>query len=212
MLKNTYGFLAQINKLIVLYFIMKLYLTSAASKVMDKIDIESGKKVAFISTAANPYLDKWFVEKDRKALIKKELNVIDFDIMGKNSDELFEQLKDYDVIFVAGGNTFYLLDKMKSTGFDEVLVKLLEKGIIYVGSSAGSIVVCPDISYASSIDDSSKVPDLKDYSGLNFISSYILPHYKEKYNNIIEENKNFDFITLTDSELLIVDGSNVKKI
>ena len=45
-----------------------------------------------------------------------------------------------DIIFVEGGNTFYLLKAMRACNFEKIIRKLLKEGKVYIGASAGSIV------------------------------------------------------------------------
>ena len=54
-------------------------------------------------------------------------------------------LEDKDAVYVEGGNTFYLLKAVRESGFDQVIKKLIERGVAYVGSSAGSYIACPTI-------------------------------------------------------------------
>lgn len=195
---------------------MKLYLTSIAASVINKIDFGNSKKVAFIPTAADPYEDKSFVDADRDALLKKGFEVIDIDIKNANEIELQKKLSQFDIIFVAGGNTFYLLEKMQKCGFDKILPGLLTKGIIYIGSSAGSVVVGPSIDYVQTVDDPKKA-DLSNFEGLGIVNFRILPHYGnekylEKFNEIIQKYKEYSIITLTDDELIIVEDNTHRKI
>lgn len=45
----------------------------------------------------------------------------------------------FDAVYVAGGDTRYLLRRMKEAGFGAVLERFFESGGVYVGVSAGSI-------------------------------------------------------------------------
>jgi len=124
----------------------KLFLASVVANTIEKfIEIllksPDKLKVAFIPTAADPYKDKWFIEEDRNKLKEKGFNVKDVDIKGKTEQELLQELKDTDIIFVAGGNTFYLLEKARESGFERIEKEFVEKGVIYVGSSAGATLV-----------------------------------------------------------------------
>jgi dipeptidase E len=51
-----------------------------------------------------------------------------------------ERIEKADVLFVVGGHTDYLMNLFHTTGFDRLLVKLL-KTKVYVGSSAGSMII-----------------------------------------------------------------------
>lgn len=202
----------------------KLFLASVVSNTIEKL-LEILPKpsneltVAFIPTAADPYEDKWFVEDDRNKLKEKSFNLKDIDIKGKTRRELEDDLKDIDIVFVAGGNTFYLLEKARESGFDEIVKELVQKGVIYVGSSAGATFVCPTIEPVKTLDDPSKAPSLKSFEGLNLVDFVILPHYgkekyKAKYEKIIKEygNLGFKLIPLTDEQAIIVEGENYRII
>jgi len=51
------------------------------------------------------------------------------------------QVEEADVLFVGGGNEFYLSYWMEKSGLFDLLPGLLGQGGVYVGSSAGSMVV-----------------------------------------------------------------------
>ncbi|OIP74974.1 MAG: hypothetical protein AUK06_02545 [Parcubacteria group bacterium CG2_30_36_18] len=199
----------------------KLFLASIVSNTIEKlIEILPGSSdklaVAFIPTAADPYEDKWFVDEDRDKLKEKGFNVKDVDIKGKTEQELLEELKDVDIIFVAGGNTFYLLEKSRESGFDKIVKELIQKGVIYVGSSAGATLAGPDIEPIKTLDDPSKAPSLKSFNGLNLVDFIILPHFEEKnrkeYGEIIRENseKGYKLIILTDNQAVVVEDEEFK--
>ena len=48
-----------------------------------------------------------------------------------------------DGVFVTGGNTFRLVDKLQKTGLDKAIRKKVRAGMPYMGSSAGTNVACP---------------------------------------------------------------------
>lgn len=195
---------------------MKFLLTSMYSNVSDKL-LELIKEkpenitVAFIPTAADVYEDKWFVDLDRNKLLEQGFKIKDINLTSKNSKELEEEMSDCSVIFVGGGNVFYLLQEVRKSGLDKVITNLLKKEIIYVGSSAGSLLVGPDIEVVSTLDDILKAPELKNYKGLNLVGFIVLPHYgkpknEDKYQQIMNNAsvKGFKTKTLKDDEYLIV--------
>lgn len=200
----------------------KLFLASVASNTIEefiKILPEPPNKltVAFIPTAADPYEDKWFVEEDRNKLKEKGFNVRDVDLKNKTEQELSAELEGIDILFVAGGNTFYLLQKVRESGFDKIAKEVVQKGIIYVGSSAGATLACPTIEPIKTLDDSSKAPSLKSFEGLKLVDFVILPHfgkekYKAKYEKIMKEytNAGYKVIPLTDNQAIAVEGDEYK--
>lgn len=76
-------------------------------------------KLGHIITAAKPekYLD--YLDKDRRQMIDLGIQVENIDIAGKNEGEVRDLLKDKDVVYVQGGNTFYLLKHVRESGFDK---------------------------------------------------------------------------------------------
>lgn len=140
-------------------------------------------------------------------------NVIDIDISKESKEEIIEKFNIVDVIFVAGGNCFYLLQQLK---IKDVLQELIEfaNNKIYIGSSAGSCITCPSIDYAEKLDDISQAPLLSNCNAMNLVDFYILPHYnsKEKYTKLADEIEssynNYKFIKLSNEQAIIVDNMN----
>lgn len=62
-----------------------------------------------------------------------------------DSKILKNKLANVDIIDVPGGDVNYLLDWAKIAKLDKYLKDLLDKGVVYVGSSAGTGLVVPDI-------------------------------------------------------------------
>lgn len=59
-------------------------------------------------------------------------------------------------IFIGGGNTYRLLDELNKTGMLQAIKQKIDKGMPYLGSSAGTIIACPTI--ATTNDMHSRVP------------------------------------------------------
>lgn len=51
----------------------------------------------------------------------------------------FEELNQFDAVFVSGGDVSVLCREMSRTGFDRILNNAIKNGLIYVGISAGSM-------------------------------------------------------------------------
>ncbi len=198
---------------------MKILLTSVYANIADKLlelidDKPENITVAFIATAADVYLFKWFVDADRNKLIEQGFKIKEISLQSKNSEALEKEMSDCSVIFVAGGNVFYLLQEVRKSDFDKVIEKMRDKDIVYVGSSAGSVLAGPDIELASALDDPSKAPELEDYRGLNLVDFVVLPHYgnakyEEKYKQIMDRAsaKGLKTKTLRDDEYSLASGA-----
>lgn len=199
---------------------MKLYLASYAMVSMAKIIKHeerdfAGKKAVFIPTAGDPYDNKDFVETDRIALEKYGLDVVEMDIKDKNEEEIRKTIVGADIVLVAGGDTFYLMEKLKESGTDKVIKEFIEKNGIYIGSSAGSIVCCPTIEGAEEFDNPNLAPKLDNFNGLGIFKDVIIPHtHKEKYFERVKkttarlESKGYKVYHLTDDDVLFFDGDS----
>ena len=144
--------------------------------------------VCHIPTAADPEEDKWFIEASKDEFKEIGLNFFDLDLKSENKDSLIRKLAPVDVIYINGGNTFYLLDWVRRSGFDKVVPKLLEEGKIYVGASAGTVLAGPDIAIAGWDPDGDKnTVGLTNLCGLNLVPFAIAPHFVEKDRKLLEE-------------------------
>lgn len=199
---------------------MKLYLASYAMVSMAKIIKHegcdfAGKKAIFIPTAGDPYSNKDFVEADKIALKKYGLDIVEMDIKNKNEEEIRKTIVSADIVLVAGGDTFYLMEKLKESGADKVIKDFIENNGIYIGSSAGSIICCPTIEGAEEFDNPNLAPKLDNFNGLGIFRNVIIPHaQKEKYFERIRraterlESKGFKVYPLTDDDILFFDGNS----
>lgn len=199
---------------------MKLYLASYAMVSMAKIIKHEGrdfvgKKAIFIPTAGDPYDNKDFIEADRIALEKYGLDVVEMDIKNKNEEEIRKAIVGADIVLVAGGDTFYLMAKLKENGADKVIKDFIEKNGIYIGSSAGSIICCPTIEGAEEFDNPNLAKELDNFDGMGVFKDVIIPHtQKEKYFERIRraterlESKGYKVYPLTDDDVLFFDGDS----
>lgn len=192
---------------------MKLFLTSTAANVIDKIVPKLPKKpedtlVAFIPTAGDVYINAPWVEDDFKKLTDAKFKIKMLDIEDTDKNDINTALEGIDVVFVAGGNTFYLLDQSRKSGFDKALKNIIDD-IVYIGSSAGSVIAGPDLKPVEIFDDPN-VAQLSDTKGFGFVDFVVLPHFgKEKYGpyhkKVLEEyGDKYEIIPLTDEQYILV--------
>lgn len=134
-------------------------------------------RLAFVPTAGTPYDDQSFVTRDREFLVSMGFRVVDVPLEGQDQTGLRRQLQETDAIFVAGGNTFYLLQQARKSGFDGLVAELVNEGTPYIGASAGAVLVGPSIAPAQNLDDPAAAPGLTDFTGLGLIDFVVLPHY-----------------------------------
>ena len=104
------------------------------------------------------------------------LIVDELDVSTASRKTVMEKLTKNDMIFVGGGNTFFLLQELKRSGADKIIAQEVEKGKLYIGESAGAIAACPDIGYSAEMDVPEKAPELTDYTGMGLVDFYVVPH------------------------------------
>ena len=199
----------------------KLFLASSfkdVASIFEKFANEElkGKTVSFIPTASIPESYKSYVGAGRKALEKLGLTVDDLEISKATAEEISIKLKQNDYIYITGGNTFYLLQELKRTGTDKLIIEEINSGKLYIGESAGSMIVSPNIEYAKGLDNCKKAPDLESFSALNVVDFYPLPHYtnfpfkKAVEKTIAKYESELTLCPISNSQVILVSGTEMK--
>ncbi len=153
---------------------------SVAQGIFKKIGKEKPLKTLCIKTATEDREEQrdlsWF-EDDKNGLKDAGFELVIFTVTGKSESELSEALDSVDVVFVSGGNTFYLLQESQKTGFIKIIQEKVENGLPYIGSSAGSVIAGPDLEPILGIDNVELAPELNGYTGYNLVDFCVLPHW-----------------------------------
>jgi dipeptidase E len=75
-----------------------------------------GKTVTFIPTAAIPDKLDFHIRYSKELLAKMGLIVYELEISTASHSDIVKKLENNEYIYVAGGNTFFLLQEMNRTG------------------------------------------------------------------------------------------------
>lgn len=193
-----------------------LFLTSNGVPALDAIIPllpfkPKGKKVSYVTTASvvNGVVPEG-MSTNINIIEKAGFTVDRIDISTLTPEGMDEAFSSCDLIWVGGGNTLYLLQQVRKSGFDKFVTKKIVEGVPYVGSSAGSIILGPDLEFELY---ASRTPELTSYEGLNLFPYAPYVHFdaewtKELYADILkfslENNKSF--ITLRDDQFIYVTG------
>ncbi|MGG0177494.1 Type 1 glutamine amidotransferase-like domain-containing protein [Gottfriedia acidiceleris] len=134
----------------------------------------SSMNVGVITTASQQK------EKNKFAIKAKQ----DFNQMGINSVEFIdlefesaEKLEKYNIIYINGGNPFYLLHHIRKSGADLIFRRLTENNVIIVGVSAGAVVLGPNLNIVNYFTPQMNIVDIKDLTALEITDKIIFPHY-----------------------------------
>lgn len=204
---------------------MKLLLTSAglSNETLRNtfLGLLKGKvhrsKVAFISTASNVEGDRSYVQEDIENLQRtgiREIDDIDISRLG-DKDRWLEVLKRTNVVWVEGGNTFYLLKWFRESGLNKSIGDIL-KDKVYVGVSAGSVIAGPSIELAGWKPAGDKnVANLKDLTGLNLVDFEIFPHFELSHKILLEKYTKYvgyPIYILDNSMAVLVEGDKISLV
>lgn len=170
-------------------------------------------RVALIPTANYPVIDKEYIAAviSDFGLLGMAVNVVD--LKEENERTLDEKLSPADVIYVDGGNPYWLLDWARESGFDRVIRRLLDQGKTYVGVSAGSLITGPDIGYLRRAEGSKT--DVVDIAALGLVEFGILPHYTYDDPSCLaswSRDVAFPIVALTDRQVVLVNGGECRII
>jgi dipeptidase E len=206
---------------------MKLLLTSSGlrwqgslkirKEFIKLLDKPAGKIKVLVIRTIRKKSDKKRINKVIRALRKtgiKKQNIIDANISKNIKGIKFK--KSFDVIYFCGGNTFYILDRIRKTGFDRLIKDHIKKGKLYLGVSAGSMIVHKTIEPAGigKFGDKNDI-NLKNLQGLGVVNFTIFPHYKkyqEKEIKSFEKTVNYPCYRLRDKQAILVIGNKLKRI
>lgn len=159
----------------------KLFLTSYFAEVASAIASFDkrleGKKVTFIPTASIPEEITFYVEDAKKELEQLGLIVDELEVSKASVDEIKDKLQNNEYIYVTGGNTYFLLQELRRSGADKTLLEQIRLGKPYIGESAGTVILSPNIAYIREMDNPDAAKNLESYEGLNLVHFYPLPHY-----------------------------------
>ncbi|MFO3715727.1 MULTISPECIES: Type 1 glutamine amidotransferase-like domain-containing protein [Anaerococcus] len=144
------------------------------------IEKYQAREITFVATAAevSPYTQ--YVDDAREYFIKKGFEIKDLKVNKLEQSDAKEIISDTEILYVSGGNTFYLLQELKKKNLLELIKERVDKGMVYVGESAGSIIASPNIEYIKYMDDPKAAPELKSTTALNLVEFYPLPHWGEE--------------------------------
>jgi dipeptidase E len=127
-------------------------------------------------------------------------------------------LQEVDAVFVGGGNTFRLLKALYDFDLLEATISAVERGLPYIGSSAGAIVAGPSLRTTKDMP----VVQPPSFAALGIVDFQISPHYldpdpssthmgetqEERILQFLEENDT-PVVGLREGGMLRVEGGAV---
>jgi len=203
---------------------MRMFLASTLSDTIDLFVLRAGinnSRVLFVANPADPFKSKRWVNKDRKAFLSHGFEVEDVDFRRITSVEFKKRMKEFDILHICGGSALYILKLLKDKKMFMVIKNAINNNqIIYTGTSAGSMIMAPNISFACDDEDEQKagmVGKLKDMDGIGLSPFYIMCHAQEKeyipstIRNMNKLHKNkLPILFLNDNMALWFEGKKIE--
>lgn len=213
-----------------LFLTSSIGLPGVGESIRAKLGHDKTLKTVFISTPVEGESDKsdlsW-VDEEKVGLRKNNFDIFDYTITGKNLLEIKEDLKDVEVLYIAGGNNFYLKEKSNESEFGTVVKEFVASGKIYIGTSCGSQIMGDDMSPILSMSDLDVLAQPVDMKGFGLVNFTIIPHWgsEEFRENRLNETSfdqmygstdsliainNFQYIEVINDKFRIIDVRNEK--
>lgn len=213
---------------------MRLYLSSAGignhlTKLVEMVG--DRRKMLYVNNAKD-FLSE--AERDEHTAEKKqEFESYGFEFYELDLREYFdpkkrtvlgEILKETDLLWLGGGNTFLLRRAMAYSGLDNIVSELLKHdAFVYGGSSAGAIVATKTLHGTEYGDDPYELVDGYNeeiiWDGLGLIYLQLVPHFNSDwFGNEAQamvdalETIGLKYETLEDGQVYIVDGEYEEKL
>lgn len=172
--------------------------------------LAGARRIAFVPFAAHD-LDAYAQK------MRERMGRMGFEVLSLH--HLPGALDSADAVFVGGGNTFRLLHRLYERDLLEPIRTAVNRGMPYVGSSAGSIVAGPTI---KTTKDMPVVQPLS-FDAFGFLDFHISPHYldpdpgskhmgetqEERIGHFLEENDG-RVVGLREGSLLRVENASVE--
>ncbi len=187
-----------------------------ASNIIDNFLPKPLKKsrILYITTASKKVNDNSYVAITRQKIAELSFSYTEIDIVGKTEEELKKALSLCDIVYVEGGNTFYLLKAVRGSGFEKVVKEAIDNGVVYWGVSAGSYIACPSIVVATWSDRFDRF-GVTDWSAMNLVPFLIKAHYTTDMLKSLKERAcdlQIPMRLLNDKQAVIVIGGEAKII
>jgi len=175
-------------------------------------DSLSHKSVAIVTTAAEGKENNKYSKLAESQFRELGFDTVDF--IDIENDQRADFSK-YSVIYVCGGNTFKLLKYAREANFKDAIIKLLERGGIYIGVSAGAIILAPTIQIAASVDPEPNEVGITDLEGLRLINFEVHPHYDPSHDKELafyQKTTTNKVVRISNSQAVIISGTEQQTI
>lgn len=154
--------------------------------------ISKNKKIMILANAApkgtGNYIARENVKNNFLNIGASTVDIVDID------ESNIHSILDYDIIYGLGGNPTHLIELNNKLPLKKYLIEFLKRGI-YIGESAGSIILCDDLKWVYTIKKGTKAKydvELDTYKELNLTTTKVLPHYNKLAETVKQKALNYE--------------------
>ena len=204
-------------------FLYSMSFNKHQAESLTKLVGKKAKDISFavIENAADvePGSETW-LDGFREMLLANGYHIEQLDLRKwtNNHDGLYEKLASKDVIWIGGGNTYYLRWILKETGADGIIQTLVGKGQVYAGWSAGALIAGPTIAFIDEMEPRKVAPEII-LNGLNLFDTVVIPHIDNREFAVAAvktkdqyQLAGYNTVTLADNQVLVVNGNKQQVI
>lgn len=199
---------------------MKLLLSSAGLENLEvkkvfqeKIKLLKNKRIGVFCYEMKSGFAEWL--ESLTAILKDVDSEIEIVFLNLSEDIDQKSLPDCGAYYVSGGNTFFILSRIKKLGLDKFLSREIDNDKFYFGVSAGSMILGQDIKRFSELLNDKNEAALEDCSGFKKVPFDIVPHYKESMEDgilAIYENDENPVVAISDNQAVLVTDEEMEII
>jgi dipeptidase E len=180
----------------------------------------SQTRVSLIDNAADVITDGpdgWVVEiRNSIRNLGFNVNVVDLREFIHRPNELETILSASDLLWVGGGNMYYLRWLLREVNADAIIKRLVENGAVYCGWSAGACVVGPTLLEGEKMDDITQAKEVI-YEGLQLVDFVMVPHIdSELFSHNAQDwerrlkQRGFKTIPLKDDQAILINEDTLR--
>ncbi|WP_042220677.1 Type 1 glutamine amidotransferase-like domain-containing protein [Oceanobacillus manasiensis] len=177
-------------------------------------EIDNNKTILYIPIAGDPEYRTYESSYNYMNSVFNPQGINEITMWLDIKNKTIDDMKQFSAVYVSGGNTFSLLNDLKSTRFDAVLTQfLIEGGTIY-GQSAGAIIFGNNIKIIPDVNLNNV--GLKNFHALNRVKNCcIWCHYKKEDDVVIEQavkEYGLPVIAIPDGTAVILKDNRIRVI
>jgi dipeptidase E len=140
----------------------------------------AGRRAVVIPTAAYGERTWDWLPGEIAPLAERAGPLTTFDLRGKDEAQTRAALAGADIVYVTGGNTYFLLEHAQRAGLAGAVAACLAAGGAYIGASAGAILACPRVDFIGDMDNPARGAPVG-MAGLALVPFLLMPHLDHPY-------------------------------